>query len=440
MNEKCGVFGIYSNITSDIIPNVINGLKLLQHRGQEGCGIAFQQTNTLHYHKGIGLVKDVFNHDISIETNKCIGHVRYSTSGNSKNDNSSKLKECQPLYGNAKKNDFFLSHNGNIPKIKTHDTEYLIKFIENSPHNDFNTILISLMNTIPCSFSLLILTNDSMYALRDRYGIRPLCIGSTMDSFCISSESYALQEYKYVRDVKPGEIIQINSNGLKHIYQQENSKLCICAFEYLYFLNPNSVCDGYNATDVRNNLGCLMADKETIKIDDHCIVIGIPQSGIISAKGFASKLCINYVQAITKNKNINRTFIIPNNEERINACKKKFVYDKDLIKNKKVFIIDDTIVRGNVIKTIIRNLWDCSAKEIHIRIAAPPIIDKCQLGIDIPSHEELLAYNKNISQIKDELNVTSIKYLTIEELNSVIPSSAYKECFGEKINNEMIEW
>lgn len=276
--------------------------------------------------------------------------------------------------------------------------------------------------------------------MRDRYGIRPLCIGNSDKSYCISSESCALQDFEFNRDILPGEIIKINDNGIQTIYQYDNSKLSICAFEYLYFLNPDSICDGYNVTTVRNNLGKILADKETLNIDDEYIVIGIPNSGLLSAKSYATSLSIKYVQAITKNKYSNRTFIIPNNVDRINACNRKFIYDYDSIANKKVIIIDDTIVRGNVIKSIIHNLVLCKASEIHIRLAAPPIINICQLGIDIPSREELLAHNKNISQIKDELKVESIKYLTIDELNSVIPPSSYKECFGEEIDNKMIDW
>lgn len=441
MKEKCGVFGIYNSIyNTNIIPSVINGLKLLQHRGQEGCGVAFENNKQLDIHKGLGLVTDVFTHDISIETNKCIGHVRYSTSGSSKINDDSKLGECQPLEGNANGEEFYISHNGNIPKIKTHDTQYIVDFINKSNCDDFEKKLISLMETIPCAYSILVLTKNSIYGMRDRYGIRPLCIGNHDKSYCISSESCALQHFEFDRDILPGEIIKINENGIQTIYQYDNSKLSICAFEYLYFLNPDSICDGYNVTDVRNNLGKILADKETLNIDDEYIVIGIPNSGLLSAKSYASSLSIKYVQAITKNKYSNRTFIIPDNIERINACSAKFVYDQDFIANKKIIIIDDTIVRGNVIKSIINNLLLCKASEIHIRIAAPPIINICQLGIDIPSCEELLAYNKDISQIKDELNVDSIKYLTIEELNSVIPPSSYKECFGEVMDDKMIDW
>ena len=441
MKEKCGIFGLYdANISETTISFVIDSLKLLQHRGQEGCGIAFNNAGALDYHKGLGLVKDVFNEHISIPSNMCIGHVRYSTSGSSKKNDISKIKECQPLVGNTNGCEFYLAHNGNIPKIKTHDTQYLIEFIENSNEEIFENKLISLINTIPCAYSLIILFNNTIYTMRDCYGIRPLCIGTKEDSYCVSSESYALQDYNLLRDVNPGEIIKINSEGFKTIYQSQNTQLKICAFEYLYFLNPNSICDGYCVNNVRKKLGAALANKEDIILDDEFIVIGIPESGLICAKNYAKMLSIEYKQAITKTTYVNRTFIIPNNNDRINACKKKFLYDQKEIENKKIIIIDDTIVRGNVMKSIINSLLHFKAKEIHIRIGAPPIINMCQLGIDIPSHEELLAYNKTIVEIKDELNVNSIKYLTLEEMNSIIPPSSYKECFGEEIDNKMIEW
>ena len=439
MKEKCGVFGIYSKKNDIQITNkVIQGLNLLQHRGQEGCGIAYDNSGTLIVEKGLGLVKTFFNNNHNALTNKCIGHVRYSTSGDSKNNNIAGLNECQPLIGNTNDETFYLVHNGNIPNIKIHDTKYIIDCINSYLDSNFENKLINLLNTIPAAYCLIILKNDCLYAIRDSYGIRPLCIGTNNNSYCISSESCALQNHNFLRDVYPGEIIKIDNTGLSSIYKSPNSQLSICAFEYLYFLNPDSICDGLKVRDLRNNLGITIAKNETLILDDEFIVIGIPNSGIISAKSYANKLDINYKQAIIKNKNINRTFIIPNNLDRKKACNKKFIYYKDEIKDKKVIIIDDTIVRGNVMKSIIKNLWLNSAKEIHIRVAAPPIIDICQLGIDIPSCKELIAYNKNIEQLKDIFNVTSIRYISLDDLNNLLPEKSYKQCFGVKIDKNML--
>ena len=451
MKEKCGVFGVYScEAYEKCLIDVIRGLRLLQHRGQEGCGIAFHTNDSgLVLKKGNGLVDEVFDHqyDTSILSNKCIGHVRYSTSGIPKLDKEQKYKECQPLLGKCKLGIFYLVHNGNIPNIEEeHDTQYIIRFIEESKCDNWREILIALMESIPCAYCLLIITADEMFAVRDRFGIRPLCIGqfSSNGVYCVSSESCALQHFQLVRDVKPGEIIRINQEGLKTLYQAGNSQLRICSFEYLYFQNPTSICEGRLVSDVRSDLGKLLAQKEDIAYagssDDlsSFLVVGVPKTGIIAAKSYAKSLRVEYKQVITKNKNIGRTFIAPSNDERQVLCRKKFAFDETEIKNKNIIIVDDTIVRGNVMKSIVSNIWHCGASQIHIRIPAPPVINICRLGIDIPSCEELLAYGKTIQQIKDELGVSSIRYLTCDDLDTVIPSTCYKEYFGEEPDDHML--
>ena len=249
MKEQCGIYGIYFKTTGvKTIPLVIHGLRLLQHRGQEGCGICFHDGENLTLNKGIGKVDEVlgsYESSCDIASNKCIGHVRYSTSGSSKYDDKQKYNECQPLLGNCKLGEFYLVHNGNIPNLDEHDTHYIINFIRESKMNNWSQILISLIEKFPCAYCLLIITRNEIFALRDRFGIRPLCIGQNDNAQCVSSESCALQHFELVRDVKPGEIIQIGSKGLETIYQSENSQLRLCAFEYLYFQNPISICEGY---------------------------------------------------------------------------------------------------------------------------------------------------------------------------------------------------
>lgn len=446
MKEKCGVFGIHScKAYSKCVVDVIQGLNLLQHRGQEGCGIAFHTKDKgFVLEKGSGVVNDVF-HDYSsiILSNKCIGHVRYSTSGSSKHDNKEKYNECQPLVGKCKLGVFYLTHNGNIPGIEEeHDTQYIIRFIEESECDNWREILITLVETIPCSYCLLIITANEIFAIRDRFGIRPLCFGVSNGDYCISSESCALQHFQLVRDVKPGEIIRTNSQGLDTIYQAKHSQLRICSFEYLYFQNPTSICEGRLVSDVRRHLGKLLAQKEHIRLDgslhDSYMVVGVPKTGLIAAKSYAETLLLEYKQVIIKNKSIGRTFIAPSNDERQLLCRKKFAFDEAEIKNKNIIIVDDTIVRGNVMKSIVKNMWQCGALQIHIRIPAPPVINICRLGIDIPSCEELLAYGKTIEQIKDELGVSSIRYLTCDDLDTVLPSTCYKEYFGEELEDNML--
>lgn len=435
MREKCGVFGIYTKEKSyETISNVIQGLELLQHRGQESCGIAYEKNDNLFCKTTPGLVKDAFK-DIKNEkqfSNKCIGHVRYSTSGNSKNDINNLYSECQPLYGTNKLGDFFLAHNGNVPNLNEHDTRYIIKFIQNSTESTWCEIFIKLIEKIPVAYCLLIITNDSIYAVRDRYGIRPLCIGKDKEeNICFSSESCALQDFSYIRDVSPGEVVLANNDGLASLYTFPQATLKLCAFECIYFMKENSICNGMLVSEIRSLFGKELANKEYYNFDDNTIVVGVPMSGIVSAKSYANTLKLPYLQIINKNKNIGRTFIAPSNEERLSLCRQKFIFNESEIKDKNIIIVDDTVVRGNVMQTIVQQMYKNGAKQVHIRIPSPKIVDKCSLGIDIPSREELLAFNKNNTDIAKELKVLTINYLDYEDLDKILPFSTYKECFGE---------
>ena len=225
---------------------------------------------------------------------------------------------------------------------------------------------------------------------------------------------------------------------MKSIYINKNSKLSICSFEFIYFLNINTVCDNYIVKDIRTKLAIKLAEIEKIKYTNDYIVIGIPDTGIYYGKEYAKYLNLNYKQYITKSKNSNRTFILPNEEERKKACLKKFNYDTINLYNKKVIILDDSIVRGNVISAIINCLWDCKVSEIHVRIPCAPVIDRCRLGIDIPNKNELLAYNRTNEEIKNKLHINSLQYLPYIEMSNILPMYSNKECFGETLNDEML--
>lgn len=436
MKEKCGIFGLYSQ---ENCPNQINflmqGLKHLQHRGQESYGIAYQIDRDLICENSLGLVPHFpENHEFSIRTNKCIGHVRYSTSGSSKSIYKDKFNECQPLSGKCSLGHFFLAHNGNIPNLVAHDTQHIVNFIEKRKEKSWIDIFIQLLENIPASYCLLIITEHEIFAIRDRYGIRPLCIGVHKNTnFCVSSESCALQNYEYLREVQAGEVVKFDSNGLESLYVSSSANSHICAVECIYFMNEYSLCNGFLIREIRKTLGIALARKEELSFDrNNTIAIGVPQTGITSAIGYANELNIRYIQAITKNKDIGRTFILPTDIERKVICEKKFKFDKHSIKDKKVILLDDTIVRGNVIRTIIKNLYECGVNEIHVRIPAPPIINKCSLGIDIPSQKELLAHNRNFDEIAQFLNVRSINYLSPSDLDKIFCFPTYKECFLTK--------
>ena len=271
----CGIVAIYSNNqTNENYINIKNLLLKLQHRGKDGCGIGYYINKEMRINKGKGKVNQVFD-DLyqNLTIKSCIGHVRYATSGESMSQNVVKINEVQPLSSN--KCDFLLAHNGNIPSIKVHDTGYIVKFLENQEGN-FVQKLINLMNTIPASYSIVILTNhNNIYALRDRYGIRPICIGYENNNYYISSESNSFQNKKKIRDVYPGEIIKIGKNGIESLYIHPEAQLSLCSFELIYFMNEYSVTDNYHVGDIRRKLGKALAQKETLKDKDY-MVVGVP--------------------------------------------------------------------------------------------------------------------------------------------------------------------
>ena len=291
---------------------------------------------------------------------------------------------------------------------------------------------MELLDKIHVAYCLLVITNNEIYAIRDRYGIRPLCIGKHKEvDFCFSSESCALQHFVYERDVQPGEVVMVNKDGLSSIYTFPQSTLKLCAFECIYFMKENSICNGMLVSEIRTLFGKELANKEALSFGDNTIVVGVPMSGIVSAKSYADTLQLPYLQVIEKNENVGRTFIAPSNEERLSLCRKKFSYNESEIKDKNIILVDDTVVRGNVMKTIVQQMYQNGAKQVHIRIPSPKIIGKCSLGIDIPSCEELLAFKKTNQEIAKELKVSTINYLDYDDLDKILPFSTYKECFGE---------
>jgi amidophosphoribosyltransferase len=443
----CGIFAIFNNKYNKNLQELFYSLQRLQHRGKDGYGIVyFYDNSSLITTKGAGELNDnILERMNNIQSKSCMGHLRYSTSGSTIKNGLLKRTELQPIRGfdEYSEGPFYLAHNGNIPNIENHDTTYIKNLLENNKNpmennkNPMENKLIQLINEIPAAFSIIILTcNNVLYAVRDRFGIRPLCIGQHNNKYCISSESCAFGDnVNYLRDVKPGELIRIDEQGLHSLYIHEKSQLNLCTFEILYFLNEKSYVDGLQIKNIRKNLGKILANKEEIlnkNINDYT-VIGIPLTGILYGKAYAETLGINYQQLIHKNEKISRTFIILDELQRKKACNDKFFYDKNNIKDKKLIIIDDTIVRGNIIKAIIRNLKKCGALEIHVRIPAPPVIDICELGICIQNKEELIMNNKTVEEVCKEIKADSLKYLKIEDLE-YFPNNSYNQCFSGYIN------
>lgn len=433
----CGIIGIYNKKNGEV-SDLISCLKKLQHRGSDGFGLIKYSNRTYREYRSDGAVEmSAVNQKHDLKAG--IGHTRYKTSGSETIEG--RLNELQPLKDKIEGGHIYIAHNGNIPKVNGHDTSYLLNYITNKKGYCLEDILIDIMNMIPGSYSLIILHRGTLYAMRDRYGVRPLCMGENEKGIYLSSESVGLPENSYKRDIKAGEIIKINSAGIQNIYNHINTYNGLCLFEIIYFLNEESWCDGINIKRTREYLGEKLAEKENYKFnEEENVVIGIPNSGITSGKGYAKKLGLPYMQYISKNKDAGRTFILMDNESRVKACKKKFGYNIDGLRGKKVILVDDSIVRGNVMKSLVDNLKDCGVLEIHVRIPSPPVIDICELGIAIHKKEELIMNNKTVEEVKKELEVDSLKYLYINEMGGIIPSDSYSQCFTGEISDEFKNW
>lgn len=443
----CGIYGIY-NIKNkkDILNELIDGLKNIQHRGKDSYGYSYinekYDRTEINSVKHMGLVTDQYiDLDPEYVISSCIGHVRYSTSGKSSDNKSIDMKEVQPLIKRGKGNysDLSIVHNGNVPIFDGHDTTKLLSLIKNGNEREkVSEGLINIMKTVPGSYCLIVQSGYDLFVMKDRYGIRPLSYGMKNGNIHISSETCALKGCTNITEVLPGEILQLNESSYpKQIYRHSDIQNYICAFELIYFMNPESYYYNTKVEDFRKYLARKLINKETLKEKDY-IVVGVPKSGIVYGLEYANHMNLKYEQLILKTDECtngsDRTFTIIDNNERIKACKKKFKYNSEGIKGKKIIVLDDTIVRGNVIKQLIGDLWFCGASEIHIRIPAPPVIDICQLGIAIHKKEELLMYNKSMGEVKDELNVTSIMFNSLNDLGDKL----YKQCFGGGIYKELI--
>ena len=425
MITHCGVFAT----TSNDIKDTIYGLEKLQHRGQESCGISFLQNDKIVTYRKIGFVKDSFDAINNVKSKMFIGHVRYSTSG-SKNDNSL----IQPLKIFDNSNVITFAYNGNIPLVNNNntfisDSMFVQHFLQKHINNNIIQTLSYFLQSITGVYSMVVLTNNSIYALRDSTGNRPLHIGIRDGVYCIASETCAFGNFKHIRPVYPGELVSINNNILKTEFKVlPNMKFC--SMELIYFMKPESKYNAYTVEYTRKYFGEMLADQEEYNING--IVVGSPSSGIIAGKAYANKLKIKYEQLITKNSNYNkRSFIMNNNDDRLKICREKFIFDKDRINNKKIIIVDDSIVRGITMKYIVQLLKECNAKEIHIRVASPPLKYTCNYGVDIPTKNELIAHNKSIDEIKNYLGVNTIKYLNISYLKTKDKCTA---CFNGEYN------
>ena len=432
--EECGVFGIYSPRQSDVAMQAYYALFALQHRGQESCGIVINQDGLMHYYRDIGLVNDVFSPAVlpSLgEGNIAIGHVRYGSKGRGSR------KNVQPLTINHIKGSLAVAHNGNLTNAAllrrelellgsifhtTSDTEVIAYQITkqrlNSP--SIEEALLKTMEILAGAYSLVLMSPRKLVGARDPLGFRPLCLGQKPDgSFVIASESCALDAIggRFLRDIEPGEIVVIDENGLRSLRNHCNDRpKALCVFEYIYFARPDSVIDGSSVHLVRQQAGAILAQEHPAHAD---VVIGVPDSGIDAALGFARQSGIPYGVGLIKNKYIGRSFIAPTKKQREEAVRIKLNVLAATVKDQRVVLVDDSIVRGTTSARIVKLLKDSGAKEVHMRVSAPPFRYPCYFGTDIDSPEKLIANHHSVAEIAALIGVDSLGYLPPEKLTAL---------------------
>lgn len=442
LSEECGIFGVFNNEQAAHLTYL--GLYALQHRGQESSGIAVvsEDRKKILLHRGMGLVNQVFNQEVLSRLcgNSAIGHNRYSTTG------SSTIINAQPILINCRIGQIAGVHNGNLTNADelrkemvdngsifttTTDTEVIMHLIACSKKENVEEMILDSLSKIKGAFSLLFLTKDALYGVRGPYGIRPLLLGKKGDSYFLSSETCAfdLIDAETVREIEPGEFIKISKEGITSHRIPGSDKIlhfAYCVFEYIYFSRPDSFVFGKNVDRVRRKLGRQLALEHPVPDAD--VVIGVPDSATTAALGFSEASGIRFDIGLIRNHYVGRTFIHPVQEARDFSVRVKFNPVKGVLKNKKVVVVDDSIVRGTTMKKIIRLLKTAEPSEIHLRISSPPIKSPCFYGIDMPTYEELIANKMSCEEIRKYLEVDSLGYLSIEGMLSVVPPPAQNYC------------
>ncbi len=426
IKDECGVFGIYSP-KLDVARLCYYGLYALQHRGQESAGIAVSDGCAIQLYKNMGLVSEVFDEDtLKKYTGKmAIGHVRYSTTGDSS------IINAQPLLFEYLQGQVALAHNGNLTNAKnwrsnlqmtgsvfqtSSDTEIFVNLIARYSQSPIEESLIKCMIDLKGAYSLIVMTNDKLVGVRDPHGIRPLCLGRLGDDgYVLASESCALDVVgaEFVRDIEPGEIIIIDEQNIRSFKVPNGHKKALCSFEYIYLARPDSVIDGKSVGVVRRKMGGILADESNIKAD---LIVPVPDSGIAAAFGYADKSGIPLAEALMKNRYVGRTFIKPTQQLREVGVRLKLNPIREVVKGKDVILVDDSIVRGTTSRQLISLLKNAGANKVHLAISSPPVLYSCFYGIDTAAREELIASKKSVEEIRKHTGADSLTYLSIEGL------------------------
>ncbi len=445
--DHCGVFGVYGH------PEAANltylGLYALQHRGQESAGIASSDGRTLHFHKGMGLVADAFSEEElkNLPGDAAIGHVRYSTTG------QSHIKNAQPFIVEYSLGSIAVAHNGNLTNARIirdeleaygsifqseMDTEVIVHLIASDRRSSFLDRLIYALGRVKGAYSLLFLREREMIAARDPYGFRPLLLGRLKDAWVVASESCAfdLIEASYVREVEPGEIVVINEGGLSSHRPFEGVKPTPCIFEFIYFARPDSSIFGANVYQARKNMGRTLAREHPVDAD---VVIPVPDSGVPAGVGYAEESGIPFEKGLVRNHYVGRTFIEPKDSIRHFGVKIKLNPIREIIEGKRVVVVDDSIVRGTTSRKIIKMVRNAGAREVHVRISSPPTIAPCFYGIDTPTREELIASSNTVEEINRFLTSDTLGYLSIEGLLEAVSDAGGSFCIACFNNDYPVE-
>ena len=445
LHEECGVFGIYlKNGKKGVVPSVYHALYALQHRGQESCGIAVNTRGVLTCHKDIGLVGEVFTRDVldkMPEGSIAIGHCRYGTTGVQNQANA------QPLLVNHLKGGMALSHNGNIVNARalreeqelggaifhtTSDSEVIAYTVthERLRVASIEQAVLSAMSRLQGAYSMVLVSPTKLIAARDPNGFRPLCMGETEDSVVFASETCALDAIgaKFVRDVKPGEVVVVDPDGVRSL-ELRDKRACssLCVFEFIYFARPDSVIEGASVHQARLRAGSFLALEHPVQAD---VVVGVPDSGIDAAIGYARQSGIPYGVGFIKNKYVGRTFIQPGQMERTNAVRIKLNVIRSTVEGKRVVLIDDSIVRGTTAARIVSLLREAGATEVHMRLAAPPFTNPCYFGTDIDSTENLIAAGHSVEEVCALIGADSLGYMPVDCLDKLAAGANCGFCKG----------
>ena len=436
IHEECGVFGIWDAARQDVAKDIYYGLLALQHRGQEAAGIAtcnsYGERGNLFLHKDMGLVTEVFDEKrlATLPGNLGIGHVRYSTTGDSN------VRNAQPVAGYYLKGTLALVHNGNIVNCAALKAQLMEEGATFQATTDTEVIHVLLARnraragsieeavklTVPRlkgGYALIVMSPRKLVAVRDPWGLKPLCIGKTEGGYVLASESCALSGIgaEFIRDVVPGEIITISKHGLQSDRSLPEIPKAHCVFEYIYFARLDSEIDGISVYDARFRSGQALAEAFPVEAD---IVSGVPESGLIAAAGYADRAGIPFVQLFHKNSYVGRTFIKPTQKERETAVHIKLNVLKSAAKGKRIVLIDDSIVRGTTITNLIRDLRAAGALEVHVRISSPRFLHPCYYGTDVPDDSQLLANRFSVEGIREKIGADSLGYMRLEDLSRAV--------------------